>query len=1103
MTALFLDMAGFTALAERFDHETIDNLINKLFLIFKNHIDKRGGWVEKFEGDAILAAFGARTAHEDDAARAVDAGLAILESFRAIEPLLRRQGMMIGVRIGIHSGEVTKSKRAEYDVITGDTVNTAARLEQNTTAGTILVSEATRALAGERFIYETCPDVQAKGKAEPIKACIVKGKARQKDRWLRSSLTAKTRFVGRRQEMRILTNFYKQCCHPQGFLEREKDSARENVSSDSASRPKSSRNKNRIPPHVEDPRPESLQNHILVIVQGEAGLGKSRLVQEFMNTVLNKEQVLKGTAVSFVSRPYEMVISMMMDCLAVTALGRESKGPFQALMKDLGEYIDDPRELRKSIPILGLLLGIPYDDPRLTHLKPDQLQKEIFIAFKTFIEAVSMKIDRLHRCPLVLVWEDFHWADGPSREALKFLVDNARTPLPMMILILARPDPLAAGFSTRDAQVHELHLNPLPESDESTLIQGMLGDIQVPERILTLVRERSSGNPYYIEEFIHHLIDRGIALEDGVHWKFIDRSDIADTPVSLRSLLMARIDALAEQPRKTLQHASVLGPEFFYHELKWIEDRLGKGTDTKANLEELVILSFLRPHSSESEAVGEGRRYDFRHILTRDVVYESLLHWNRRILHRLSAEFIESHDADRLEHRAFELGEHWLAAGHSAAAAKYFFMAGEQSQRSYDHLGAIRAFSKAIELLPDGDRQKSQALRARGNVYRLVGDIPEARLDLEQSLSLARQFKDPQTEADTTLAFGSLLCQQGLYEEAFQFFEKARKLMAGIGDRRGEAGAIFQMGNVHSLHGRYAPALECFEKVLGLYQEQELRQEEAATLIGIGIIYGQQERFKDALDAYQRSLQISRDIGDRLAQLTIHNNIGILQQIQGRYDLALSHYQESLSLSKETGDQSAMSSTMVNIGIIFTEQGQFDEASPLFLESLQIKKEIGDQCGEGVALSNLGNSYFFKGQHEMASKFYEQAATLLLKIKMIGQAALTQAMQARALLKIGEVQRAAELTSQAIHFVKETEAEPLGQAVDPEQIYFTQYLVASQKKSAEAKAFLEKAYSLLKQRIDKVNDPQGRQAVLNSALSRPILEAMKKTRAGIRRNKLF
>ena len=1090
VTALFLDMKGFTALAERLDHETVDNLIDKFFLIFKNHIDRRGGWVEKYEGDAILAAFGARIAHEDDAIRAVDAGLAILESFRGIEPLLQKQEMLIGIRIGIHSGEVTRSKRAEYDVITGDTVNTAARLEQNAQVGTILVSEATRILAGDHFIYENCPDVQAKGKAEPIRAFIIKGRAPRKDRWLRSSLTAKTRFVGRQQEMQILCNLYDQCCHPQGIQERE--SAKISSPSVPVLGPEPSKNNNGFLPGVGCPYPESFPKHILMAVQGEAGIGKSRLIQEFIREVLNKEQVLKGTAVSFASRPYEMVISMMMGCIGMTAPGRKTPGQFEALIDGLKESVDDPIELNRSIPMFGLLLGISYDDPRPKHLKPDQLQKELFIAFKAFIEAMSMKIYRLNRRPLVLVWEDFHWADDPSRETLRFLVDNAKTPLPLMILILSRPDPILPGFLDRNALIKELHLKPLHSSDESTLIQGMLGEIHLPRNILKMIRERSSGNPYYIEEFIHHMIDRGMAVEQNGRWQFLDRTDITDTPISLRSLLMARIDALAEELKKTLQHASVLGHEFFYQELKWIENRLGDGSDPKAGLDELAFLSFLMPRSSDSEMMSDDLRYDFRHVLTRDVVYESLLHWNRRILHRLSAEFIEAHDADSLENRAFELGEHWLAAGNSAKAAKYFFKAGEQSQKSYDNIGAIRAFSKAIGLLPDDDAQKSLILRARGNVYRLIGRIPEAKADLEQSLNLARQSKDPQSEADSTLAFGSLLCQQGLYDAAIHFFEQALNLMQIVGDRRGEAGAIFRMGNVHSFQGRYALALECFEKVLAIYREKELRQEEASTLIGIGIIRGQQERFEEALSCYLGSLEISRGIGDRLAQMTIHNNIGILHQIQGRYDLALSHYQRSLALSQEIGDRSAMSSTMVNIGIIGMERSQFEDALPLFFESLRIKKEIGDQCGEGVVSSNIGNIYFFKGQNEDASKFYEQAVTLLLKIKMTSQAVLTQAMLARAFLKRGDFQRATEISNQAILSLKEIESGPMGQALDSEQIYFTQYLVSSHWKSEDAIVFLEKAYSTLKKRLDKIIDPEGRRNISNNVFNRPILEAIGK-----------
>jgi adenylate cyclase len=1058
VTVLFLDMKGFTALAERFDHETVDGLMNKLFLIFKNHIDKRGGWIEKFEGDAILAAFGARIAHEDDAIRAVDAGWAISDSFRGLGPLLQRQGMFVGVRIGIHSGEVTKSKRAEYDVITGDTVNTAARLEQNAEVGTILVSEATRILAGDHFVYEVCPDVQAKGKAEPIKAFIVKGRAPHRDKWLRSRLTAKTRFVGRQPEMQILYRVHEQCCLPQET--------------------------------PESPFSEGFPKHRLMAIRGEAGIGKSRLVREFACEALNKDQVLKGTAVSFASRPYEMVISMLMDCLGISALGTDHKEKLEAFIGSLAEYLEDSTELKKGIPMFGLLLGIPYDDLRLKHLKPDQLQKEIFIAFKAFLEAMSAKACRLYNRPLVLIWEDFHWADEPSKEALRFLVGSGKTPRPLMIIILSRLDHGLPRVAEGCAVISELYLKPLAYTDESTLIQGVLGEILIPENIRTMIHERASGNPYYIEELIHHLIDRGMVVEDNSRWQFVKQADFTDIPVSLRSLLMARIDALDERAKEILQHASVLGPEFFYQELKWIENRLGGEADPKPFLDELVILSFLILQSFDSDAKSPDLTYDFRHILARDVAYESLLHWNRKILHRLSAEFIEKHYADSLEHRAFELGEHWLASGNSEKAAQYFYKAGEQSQKSYDNLRAIQAFSKAVGLSRDDDSRKSQILRARANVYRFIGRIPEAKEDLKQSLDIARKFKNHKEEADSILAFGSLFCQQGLYEEALPYFEQALRIMHGDRDWRGEAGAIFQMGNVHSYQGRYGLALECFKKVFKIYQTKELRQEEASALVGIGIIYGQQEQFEEALGCYRQSLIIGQEIGDRLALMTINNNIGILHQIQGKYHLALQHYQKSLALSREIGDRLAMSSTMMNIGNVYLEQGQYDDALPLFFEVLWIKKEIGDQCGEGVVLSNIGNIYFFKGLFGDALGFYEQAVAILLKIKMKNQAVLTQAMQARALLKAGESLRAIELSKQAIQSLKETEAEPMSRALDPEQIYFTHYIILSHGKNKGAAQYLKKAYSLLNQRLDKIKDPEDRRNISNNVFNRPILDAL-------------
>ncbi len=394
VSVLFIDMRGFMAMMEKSDQQQVATILQKVHTIIRKLIENRGGWLEKFEGTAIMAGFGVKITHEDDAVRALDAALAVMASFDALKSYFDDLEISTGIRCGIHSGEVTRSQRGSQDVIVGDTVNIAARLQQSAPVHAIMISEATRKLAGDRFSYQDHPPLTVKGKSHPINVFILTGAAPRNERWKRSQIAAGTPFIGRQNQLDTLFHQF--------------DACREIV----------------LQPD------DDASHHILVDLIGEPGMGKSRLLHEFVKQLrLNRSpgdlpaptpvsipSIMRGYAASFAARPYNTIIYMIMDYLGISDIGSEMKVRFEALWEYLcGQFPDDP-ELEKSLPMLGFILGIPYEDSRIEHLEPSKLQIEIVIAFRTFIERLAkMSWDHLKQ-PFLMIWDDFHWIDDPFHD---------------------------------------------------------------------------------------------------------------------------------------------------------------------------------------------------------------------------------------------------------------------------------------------------------------------------------------------------------------------------------------------------------------------------------------------------------------------------------------------------------------------------------------------------------------------------------------------------------------------------------------------------------------------------------------------------------------
>src|SRR5215467_2966204 len=517
VTVLFADLTGFTALAERLDPEEVRAFQNALFETLARSIERYDGFVEKFVGDAVMAVFGAPVAHEDDPERALDAALDMLE--RAVELGERwaaRLGQHVMLHIGVHSGPVVAGSLgaaagAAY-AVTGDTVNTTARLLAAAAPGTVLVSDATHTLTRHRFSFEPGGELALRGKSEALVVHRLLGTLAEprSGRGL-AALGLAAPLVGRADELDQLTK---------AFDRMQRGRAQ------------------------------------VVSLVGEAGTGKSRLIAEFFSR-LESEGRLAHTIVRRAT---------------CSSLGEPTYGVFGALFReaytiDHSDSLEIARqkladglralgaraeEAEAIAPVLSYVLGVEDAKPR--DVEPEQLQRQIVLAARTLIER------RVEHKPLMIVVDDVHWADSASVDLLRNVVDHLAA-RPLMVLLSHRPEARPPQVARAAQTVIRVH--PLSRDETRALVAGLFGAAGGPlGQLQDFVATRASGNPLFVEEIVRSLVGKGVLVRTGERWTSTAAYEAVDVPPTLHGLLLSRVDRLAADARRVLQDAAVLGAEF-------------------------------------------------------------------------------------------------------------------------------------------------------------------------------------------------------------------------------------------------------------------------------------------------------------------------------------------------------------------------------------------------------------------------------------------------------------------------------------------------------------------------------------------------------------
>ena len=524
VTMLFADISGFTALSENMDPEQVRSLINRCFDHLVPIVEKYGGIVDKFIGDEIMALFGAPVAHEDDPARALQA---VLDMMDALVDFNRQQDTDLGLHAGVNTGLVVAGGigsrgRRQYSVM-GDAVNLAARLEDASERGEVLLGPDTYRFVAPLFDCEALSPLRLKGKAEPVQVYKLLGKSIDPGR-VRGLTGLASQMVGRDAELATLTQL------------------------------------------SESVQPN--QGHIALII-GEAGLGKSRLIAEWRASQLTSKngsgqlRWVAGGCLSYgQGLAYHLVIDMVRAGLRLSAGASEmeTQARLWSSTKTLfGEATDE------IYPYLAHLLSLDLDDDRWAQagpLEPQMLQNHYLNVLRQLLVAMTK-----HR-PAGLIFEDIHWADPSSTELLVQLLPLVAD-LPILFCFVTRPDFDAPGWRLVTAAQQsfpsyttEINLQTLSDIHSRELVSNLLEIESLPEHIRTLILKRAEGNPFFVEEVIRMLIDREAIIQEGHRWVACEQIETVEIPDNLQGLLLARIDRLPDNIKQTLRVASVIGRQF-------------------------------------------------------------------------------------------------------------------------------------------------------------------------------------------------------------------------------------------------------------------------------------------------------------------------------------------------------------------------------------------------------------------------------------------------------------------------------------------------------------------------------------------------------------
>jgi adenylate cyclase len=958
-TVLFADLSGFTAISERLDPEDVRALQTDLLGALRGVIEHYEAFVEKFVGDAVMAVFGAPLAHEDDPRRAVHAALDMHAVAVSLSERWRhRLGHPLTLHIGINSGRVVagnlgSAADAAY-AVTGDTVNTAARLQSAAGAGQTLVSRSTFLLTQHEFVFESAGTLALKGKTEPFPVYRLLG-VNDKPHTLRGlaaqGLTSS--LVGRDAEMA----------------------------------------------HMLDAATRVLAGRAQVLsLVAEAGVGKTRLVDALLEQMVSAPQFARAAVRRVVcsplgQRPYGVTTGLFREAYGIESADSldEARRKVEQGLRGLGA---EDVEVDLVVPVIGYILGLQTIGLS-SEIEPERLKRQIFMTLRTVLER------RLAQGPLVLAVEDLQWADAASIEGMVTLSDWL-CELPLLVVLSGRPpfDPAALDFGRAAHSV--VRLAPLTDAAIEAQLAALFGgasaypiDRELHERIV----RQAGGNPLYLEEVVRGLISDGVLTRDAGGWRCLPTTGTVEVPSSIEGLLLSRIDRLPARARRTLQSAAVLGTEFESVLLAAVDEEAGD----PALLGMLCDTELLVPVKAAGAQAPQhpAQRYRFASTMAHDVAYQNLLLRRRTELHQRAGTFLERlrgtsparlEDLDALCHH-FSRGED------QARGARYLVSAGDWARGIYANQDALRYYDRALRILEADAAHDLQAISAirehMGDLLGTVGRREEARGQFNAVLAWASATDNTLREARMQRKLAGLHWDAGERERSFDCLREGLRRLEGAAVDNDIACDIElahmcqEMGRLSFRTGDSQGAVEWGERALRQAERAAERGRDdpaarraAAAAIShalntVGAALARLERPAEAVAQIERSVAVAQEAGLLQAACRSYANLGVLYATldPGR---SVTTCQMGLDTAKKIGDLGFQSRLYANLAVAYCALTQRcdDEGLQAAQSAIDLDRQLGQIDHLAVPLIVLGQIHQCHGKADEALRYYEEALGL-------------------------------------------------------------------------------------------------------------------------------
>lgn len=927
ITTVFSDLSGYTSLNERLDPEEVETIMSRIKKEAARIVEGLEGIVNQYVGDEVLALFGVPFAHEDDPVRAVRAAMDIHRMVRRISLEVEARTrtklrMHTGISTGLIVTQMQDTREGSYG-ITGDTVNIGARLASHAETDQILVDSATYQLVAPYFETKALKPVTVAGKTKSLIPHLVTGQSAVQTRFEASRLRGFTSFTGREHELTTLYSSLEQMLSGKGQF---------------------------------------------VTVAGEAGLGKSRLIYEFRHSLNRAEiTVLQGRCQSYgTSIPYFPHINALRRGLNL----RDDDTPGELHQKAVFNILGIDTSLQQYLPILLHLLSIPSTAYPLSKNLHDQELARAILEALTAIYILSTR-----KQPMVLIFEDWHWADEASDAALKYMLSLIAS-YPMMILVIFRPDyPANWGNWSHHTPIV---LNAFDYFNCENIIKSVWDADHLPEGIVPLIHERTGGNPFFVEEISNALVE-----EDTV--RLNDRRAVLNRPLAkvsipntVQAVIRARLDRLDDYTHESLRLASVIGREFTRRVLEKLSTSREQLTQA---LERLKALDLIQ----QTKLVPEAE-YMFKHVITQEVTYETLLKQKRKDLHCLVGQAIEDLYRDRLEEFYETLAFHFWRGQDCQRAYQYNREAGLKAQSFSAYIEAqnfLEVALEALQMLPRTTDNLEREIDLRFNMRSAL--FPLGKHDdwadhIRVAESLAEEIHDETRLANAYNYLAAYNWIQGRHEKSIELGERGLRLAVSAGNFSAEVTTKVHIGIPLLYTGE-------IKRQIALHREvaQQLSGPEALERHGFSSVpaitvrgflaWGLSEvgEFEEAEMWARQGIELSGQVKNLFSTAIIHACSGLAYLRHGKIDAAFKQLQEGYTLSRDADIRAVISFAAGSLGHAYLLMDRPEEALSI-LKDVANPKILESSIFPSICpITVLAETYLQMGQTDKALQTAEEA----------------------------------------------------------------------------------------------------------------------------------